>query len=122
MPWDNWGVFGNVLGIARWFVMPLSSDWFLYLIRGADRSLYTGITTDVDRRFAEHCAQGPLCAKYLRGRGPLTLVFQVRVGTRAEAARLEVRVKRLSKARKEAMVMGEMSWEELEERSLRRCL
>ncbi len=95
----------------------MSSDWFLYLIRCADRSLYTGITTDVDRRFAEHCAQGTLCAKYLRGRGPLVLVFQVRVGTRSEASRLEVRVKRLSKARKEAMVIGEISLEELGVRS-----
>jgi putative endonuclease len=91
----------------------MSSEWFLYLIRCADRSLYTGITTDVDRRFAEHCAQGRLCAKYLRGRGPLTLVLQVRVGTRVEAARLEVRVKRLSKAGKEAIVIGEMSLEAL---------
>ena len=49
--------------------------WFIYIIRCADGSLYTGITTDVSRRFAEHARSGPRAARYLRGRGPLTLVF-----------------------------------------------
>lgn len=77
----------------------------LYILRCADDSLYTGITTDVPRRIAEHEA-GLRGAKYLRGKGPLELVFCREVGDRARASRLEYRVKRLSRARKEALLAG----------------
>ncbi len=93
--------------------MPVPCCWFVYLIRCADQSLYTGITTDVERRFAEHSAQKKPGAKYLRGRGPLNLVFQAAVGTKAQASRLELRLKRLPKAQKEALVMGTISLAEL---------
>jgi putative endonuclease len=66
--------------------------------------LYTGITTDVSRRFAEHQGSGDTGAKYLRGRGPLTLVFQKKLGSRSLALGVESRVKRLSKARKEELI------------------
>lgn len=78
-------------------------EWSIYLIRCADNSLYTGIATDVSRRVSEHEA-GRLGAKYLRGRGPLTLVFQQTVGDRSRASRVEYYVKRLSKREKEALV------------------
>jgi putative endonuclease len=74
------------------------------MVRCRDGSLYTGIATDVARRLAEHAAPGGKGAKYLRGRGPLRLVFTRRAATRAVALRLERRVKRLPKARKEALV------------------
>lgn len=78
--------------------------WSLYLVRCADRTLYTGITTDVTERFAEHSRGGPRAAKYLRGRGPLELVFSAEIGERAQALRLERRVKKLSKAHKERLL------------------
>ncbi len=78
--------------------------WSLYVVRCADSTLYTGITTDVEERFAEHSRGGPRAAKYLRGRGPLELVFSAEVGGRAHALRLERRVKKLSKARKERLL------------------
>jgi putative endonuclease len=81
--------------------------WFLYMIRCADNSLYTGITIDLDRRFAEHQAQGKKSAKYLRGKGPLELVFMTAVGTKSQASRLEVRVKQCSKRVKEQLVTGQ---------------
>ena len=59
--------------------------WHLYIIRCGDDTLYTGITTDVARRFGEHECGGPKAAKYLRGRGPLRLVAQIKVGDRARA-------------------------------------
>jgi putative endonuclease len=68
-------------------------DWYIYMIRCRDGSLYTGITTDVDRRFAEHREGGNAGAKYLRGRGPLVLVFQKRLGSRSLALVVESRVK-----------------------------
>ncbi|MEX0323784.1 MAG: GIY-YIG nuclease family protein [Puniceicoccaceae bacterium] len=79
-------------------------SWSVYIIRCADGSLYTGITTDVERRFEEHQSQGSKSAKYLRGRVPLKLVYSRVVGTRSEAAKEERRIKRLSKAEKEALV------------------
>lgn len=79
-------------------------DWFLYMIRCRDGSLYTGITTDVTRRFSEHCEQGDKCARYLRGRAPLELVFFIKAGDRAHASRLEYLVKRLPKVEKELIV------------------
>ena len=79
-------------------------DWSLYLIRCADGSLYAGIAKDVERRLEEHRAGGPRGAKYLRGRGPLELVFQEKIGSRSLAARVERSVKRLRKPDKERLL------------------
>ena len=87
--------------------------WYLYIIRCADSSLYTGITTDVERRFNEHADQGRLAAKYLRGKTPLTLVFTVEARTRSEVSTLEFRVKKLAKADKELVVSGDKSLTDL---------
>ncbi len=86
-------------------------DWHLYLIRCHDGSLYTGITTDVARRFAEHQGNGDAGAKYLRGRGPLVLVFQKKLGSRSLALGVESKVKKLSKARKEDLIRAKKHFE-----------
>ncbi|MDD5038867.1 MAG: GIY-YIG nuclease family protein [Dehalococcoidales bacterium] len=82
----------------------MMSDWYLYIIRCYDGSLYTGISTSVGRRFGEHRRGEGAGSKYLKGRGPLTLVFQTRLGSRSLALQVESRVKKLSKARKEKVV------------------
>jgi putative endonuclease len=87
--------------------------WWLYMIRCADQSLYTGIATDVSRRFNEHQAQGPKAARYLRGRGPLELVFAAPVPDRSEAQRLEYRIKQLPRADKLRLLSGALSWQAL---------
>jgi len=66
--------------------------------------LYTGITTDVARRFAEHRENSGPGAKYLRGRGPLVLVFQKKLGSRSLALGVESKIKKLSKVRKEELI------------------
>ncbi len=76
------------------------SSWSIYLLRCGDGSLYTGIATDVSRRVAEH-REGERGAKYLRGRGPLELVYQQEIGDRGLAAKIEHRVKQLPKEHKE---------------------
>ena len=88
------------------------ADYSLYMVRCADGSLYTGIATDVARRINEHVdsARG---AKYLRGKGPLRLVFAERIGDRRAAARAERRVKRLNRRGKEALIRGQRSLAEL---------
>ena len=80
------------------------SDWYLYMVRCHDGSLYTGISTAVKRRIAQHQGNGDSGSKYLRGRGPLTLVFQKRVGTRSLALKVESKVKRLSREKKERLI------------------
>lgn len=80
--------------------------WWIYMLRCGDGSLYTGIATDVDRRFSEHESQKEKCAKYLRGRLPLEVVFRREVGTRSEASKEELRVKTLSRAKKLGLIRG----------------
>lgn len=89
--------------------MPADSSpcWSLYLVRMASGQLYCGISTDVERRFAEHCANGAKTARALRGRGPLALVYQTAVGAHGDALRAEMRVKKLPKAEKDKLVCGE---------------
>lgn len=83
--------------------------WQVYLIRCRDNSLYTGVSNDLLRRMREHEAEGAACAKYLRGKGPFSLVFTCIVGTRSEALRAERRIKKLSKDSKEMLVAGQRS-------------
>ncbi|CAM7434342.1 putative endonuclease [Grimontella sp. AG753] len=85
--------------------------WSLYLIRTADNSLYTGITTDVARRFMQH--QSGKGAKALRGKGELTLAFSAPVGERSLALRMEYRIKQLTKRQKERLVAGDGIFEAL---------
>ncbi|MDX1818444.1 MAG: GIY-YIG nuclease family protein [Marinobacter sp.] len=87
----------------------MNGDWFLYMVRTADGALYTGISTDVQRRFAEHSAGAPRGARSLRGKGPLELVFTEAAGDRQRASRLEWHIKRWPRARKEALIRGEVS-------------
>jgi putative endonuclease len=94
--------------------MKLQPTWFLYMIRCADNSLYTGITIDLDRRFSEHQAQGKKSAKYLRGKGPLQLVFTIPVGTtKSAASQVERRLKQCSKPTKEKIAAGKTTLEAL---------
>jgi putative endonuclease len=77
--------------------------WSVYIIRCGDDSLYTGIATDVARRFSEH-QLGRIGSKYLRGRSPLELVFEQQVGDRSKASKIEHRIKKLSRVEKEKIV------------------
>ncbi len=82
-------------------------DWSVYLVRCGDGSLYTGIAVDVAARLEKHRAGRG--AKYLRGRGPLEIVFQERVGNRSQALRLEGAIKRLPTERKREIIAGRTS-------------
>lgn len=75
-------------------------SWHVYVVRCSDDSFYTGITTDLQRRMAEHRA-GKRGAKYLRGREPLAYVFEFGVTSRSEASRLESLIKRMPRRQKE---------------------
>lgn len=79
-----------------------SNLWYVYMVRCADSSLYTGIAMDLERRVAEH--NGEAAAKYTRSRQPVVLVYSEKVDSRSEACRRELLIKGLSKQQKEALV------------------
>ncbi len=82
--------------------------WYVYMIRSHKHHLYTGITTDIERRFQEHSdvfagrpkAKG---AKFFRQHQPLEIVYQTSCKTRAEASKQEYYLKQLSTAEKQAL-------------------
>jgi predicted GIY-YIG superfamily endonuclease len=78
------------------------APWFLYLLRCADGTLYTGITTDPARRCAQH--NDGTGARYTRTRRPVTLVRVEKLEGRAAALRRELRVKALSRPGKERLI------------------
>lgn len=81
------------------------------MLRCGDGSLYTGISTDVQRRLLEHsgAAGKGRGAKALRGKGPLTLAYQISLADQSEALKLEYKVKQLSRTRKESVVNGRLN-------------
>ena len=84
------------------------SDWSLYIIRTAHNQLYTGITTNVARRLNLH--QSGKGAKALRGKGELRLAFSQPLGDRSLALRLEYRIKQLTRAQKERLIIDEAAF------------
>ena len=76
----------------------METTWELYILRCGDGTLYTGITTDVEKRLEVHrCGKG---AKYTRGRGPLELVYREECGDHSAALKREAEIKKLSREEK----------------------
>lgn len=72
--------------------------WYVYILRCADDTLYTGITDDLQRRLEQHnTGKG---AKYTRGRGPVTLVYQQELPAKGEALKREYQIKQLTRQQK----------------------
>lgn len=80
-------------------------NWQIYIIRCSDGSLYTGITTDIERRLAQHAAGRG--AKFFRGRRPEAVVFLEGAHDRSSASRREAAIKRLGRAAKEALITAQ---------------
>ncbi len=79
------------------------NNWYVYIVRCADDSLYTGITTDPGRRVLEHNAGGRKGAGCTRARRPVSLVYTENAASRSSAAKREYQIKQLS--RKEKLVL-----------------
>ena len=73
--------------------------WYVYMIRASDGSLYTGITTDVQRRFKEHCSPDK-GARFFRGRKPLEVVYTETHPDRSSALQRESAIKKLTRGEK----------------------
>ena len=80
-----------------------TGNWTLYIIEASDTSLYTGITTDIERRFAEH-QNGPRGARYFGGRDPVRVVYRENGHTRSSASRREAEIKKLSRDAKNCLI------------------
>ncbi len=84
--------------------MSKTSEFFVYILRCEDNSLYTGITTDVERRFQEHAQKGGKGAKYTRTRDVKCVEAVWRCADRPLASKLEYRIKKLDKKKKEVFI------------------
>ena len=83
------------------------SDWFVYIIRCADNSLYTGITKNVARRIQEHNNDDSLGAKYTKSRRPVVLVHQEICDSRSLATKREYEIKKLTRKQKDRFLSEE---------------
>jgi putative endonuclease len=77
-------------------------NWFCYILRCADNTLYCGITNDLDKRIAAHNAG--TAAKYTRGRGPVKLVFAENCVDKSVSLKREMEIKNLSRTKKLALI------------------
>jgi len=80
--------------------------WFIYLIKNKLNQLYCGISVDVPRRFFEHASNSPKCAKALKGKGPLVLMFCAQVGSQSDALKLERWLKKQTRHTKDRLIAG----------------
>lgn len=81
----------------------MEKEWYLYILRCKDGSLYTGITVDLEKRLAAH--RSGKGAKYTRGRAPLELVYTEKCPDHSTALRRELEIKGLAREEKEKLVM-----------------
>jgi putative endonuclease len=83
----------------------MGKPWFLYVLRCADGSLYTGVTTDLERRLSEHNSS-PRGARYTRARRPVSMVCSWPFADRSRASQAEAALKRLKRAHKLEVISG----------------
>ena len=79
--------------------MTEKKTWYVYILECADRSLYTGVTTDVERRLNEH-NHSKLGARYTRTRRPVKLVYREALANRSEACQREWAIKKMARQEK----------------------
>jgi|WetSurMetagenome_2_1015567.scaffolds.fasta_scaffold137622_5 putative endonuclease len=82
----------------------IKNMYHLYILECADKTLYTGITTDIARRVAEH-SRSELGAKYTAARRPVKLKYCQKFKNRSAASKAEARIKKLKKSEKLELIM-----------------
>ena len=80
--------------------------YFTYMLRCEDSSIYTGITTDLERRLSEHCSKNTKCAKYTLTRTAMKFEAVWQSESRSLASKLEYNLKKLNKNQKEKLIKG----------------
>lgn len=84
------------------------TPWFVYILRCADGSLYTGITLDIDRRCRQHNAG--TASRYTRCRLPTRIVYRETQTTRSAALKRESAIKRLRRREKDALIRLQVNY------------
>jgi putative endonuclease len=82
--------------------------WKVYMLQCSDNSLYTGITTDINRRIEEHNGNNKKGARYTRSRRPVSLVYQESCDNRAQASAREYQLKQLTRTEKLKLALGQV--------------
>lgn len=80
--------------------------YYIYMLRCSDNSIYTGITTDLNRRIKEHMEKGEKCAKYTSVHDVIKLEAAFTTGSKSDASKLEYRIKKLKKSDKEKLILN----------------
>jgi putative endonuclease len=88
--------------------MTSSNHWFVYMIRTSDAQVYTGITTDMARRWREH-ESGKAGARYFRGRKPVQLCYLEAEHNRSTASQREYAIKSLSATAKKHLITTQLA-------------
>ncbi len=83
------------------------NKYYLYILSCSDNTLYTGITTDLNRRLQEHNSS-VLGAKYTSGRRPVKLVYRAKFASRSAALQAEAHLKKLSRLKKLELINHEI--------------
>lgn len=81
-----------------------NSIWYVYIVKCCDGTLYTGITTDLERRLHEHNTDNNRCARYVKSRRPVKLVYWENQPDRGKAIQRETAIKKLRRKRKLSLI------------------
>lgn len=92
-------------------------DWSVYMILASDRSLYTGVTTDIERRWRQH-GSGRGGARFFRGRSPVALAYFEPGHDRSSASRREIEIKKLTRSQKLCLLREKLNQVETLSKSL----
>ncbi|MBR6701210.1 MAG: GIY-YIG nuclease family protein [Firmicutes bacterium] len=87
--------------------------YYIYILRCKDDSLYSGIAPDIAKRMKVHFEGGKSSSKYVRAKGAAKLEMFWECDDKSEASKLEYRLKRLTKEKKESLIAGESMLEDL---------
>jgi putative endonuclease len=82
----------------------VSSAWWVYMVRSRSGKLYTGISTDPERRFREHCGEGGRGARFFRGDPAEAIVYREPAENRSTASQREAAIKKLRRSEKDALI------------------
>ncbi|CAA0115024.1 GIY-YIG nuclease family protein [Zhongshania aliphaticivorans] len=83
----------------------MSPAWWVYMVRSRSGKLYTGISTDPERRFREHCGEGGRGARFFRGDPAEAIVYREPAENRSVASQREAAIKKLRRSEKESLIV-----------------
>ena len=80
------------------------NKWFVYILECSDKSFYTGIAVDIEKRIREHNHDNKLGSKYIRARRPVKIVYKEEHRDRASASKREAEIKKMGRNEKISLI------------------